>query len=146
MLAVWLPDLDLPLGDSDDGRILARYGLSARNFWEMGAVESGFGARIDPYIRGEYGIEPGQIPPEEAVTYAHHPPLQTFITIASVGLLGDNEASLRVVGFLVGSATVLFMVALARRVGMGWGPTLLWGQWSRPASTLFTDGWGWGSP
>ncbi|MCY3580437.1 MAG: hypothetical protein OXH95_08965 [bacterium] len=125
MLAVWLPDLDLPLGDSDDGRILARFGLSARNFWDMGAVESGFGARIDPYIRGEYGIEPGQIPPEEAVTYAHHPPLQTFITIASVGLLGDNEAALRVVGFLVGSATVLFMVALARQVGMGWGPTLL---------------------
>ena len=125
VLAAWLPDLNLPLGDSDDGRILARLGMSARNFWEMGPAESGFGARIDPYIRAEYGVPPGTEPPIEAVTYAHHPPLQTFITIASVGLLGDNEVSLRVVGFLVGSATVLFMAALARAVGMAWGPILL---------------------
>ena len=125
VLAFWLTDLHLPLGDSDDGRILARLGMSARNFWEMGPVESGFGARIDPYIRAEYGIQPGATPPEAAVTYAHHPPLQTFITILSVGLMGDSLAALRVVGFLLGAATILFMTALARAVGMAWGPTLL---------------------
>ncbi len=125
VLAVWLPDLHLPLGDSDDGRILARLGLSARNFWELGPVESGFGARIDPYIRAEYGIEPGATPPLAALTYAHHPPLQTFITILSVGLLGDTQAALRIVGFLLGAATVPFMAALARLAGMAWGPTLL---------------------
>ena len=125
VLGVWLTDLDLPLGDSDDGRILARFGLSARNFWELGPVESGFGARIDPYIRAEYGIEPGMDPPVEATTYAHHPPLQTFVTILSVGMMGDTLAALRIAGFLLGSATIVFMAALARAVGMAWGPTLL---------------------
>lgn len=125
VLAVWMPDLDLPLGDSDDGRILARFGLQARNFWERGAVESGYGSLIEPYIRAEYGIAPGETPPREAVTYAHHPPLQTFASILSVGLLGDTPAGLRAVGFLMGSATVLFMTALLRVRGLPWGPTLL---------------------
>lgn len=61
MLVAWLPDLNLALGDSDDGRLLARFGMAARNFWEIGPVESGFGARVDPYIRGECGIEPGAV-------------------------------------------------------------------------------------
>lgn len=125
VLAVWLPDLGLPLGDSDDGRILARFGLQARNFWEQGATESAFGALIEPYIRAEYGIPPGEAPPREAVTYAHHPPLQTFATILSVGVLGDTPAGLRAIGFLMGSATVLFMTALLRVRGLPWGPTLL---------------------
>ena len=125
VLAVWLPDLDLPLGDSDDGRILARFGLSARNFWEQGASESGYGALIEPYIRAEYGVGPGETPPRAAVTYAHHPPFQTFATIVSVGLLGDSPAGLRALGFLMGAATVIFMTALLRIRGIGWGPTLL---------------------
>ena len=125
VLAVWLPDLDLPLGDSDDGRILARFGLQARNFWEQGATESGYGALIEPYIRAEYGVGPGETPSRAAVTYAHHPPLQTFVSILSVGLLGDSPAGLRLVGFLMGAATALFMAALLRIRGLGWGPTLL---------------------
>ena len=125
VLAAWLADLNLPLGDSDDGRLLARFGMAARNFWELGPLESGFGARIDPYIREEYGIEPGMMAPEETLTYAHHPPLQVFITILSVGVLGDNLAALRIVGFLLGAATVLFMAAIGRLVGMAWGPILV---------------------
>lgn len=125
VLVAWLPDLDLPLGDSDDGRLLARFGLAARNFWDLGPFESGFGARVDPYIRGEYGIEPGAAAPTEATTYAHHPPLQVFLAVLSVGILGDSPVSQRIVGFLIGSATVLFMAAVGRSVGMRWGPILL---------------------
>ncbi|MDE0138506.1 MAG: hypothetical protein OXM57_11795 [bacterium] len=125
VLVAWLPDLNLPLGDSDDGRLLARFGLAARNFWELGPLESGFGARVDPYIRGEYGVEPGAAPPMEAVTYAHHPPLQVFFAILAVGMLGDSPASLRILGFLVGAATVLFMAAVGRNLGMAWTPILL---------------------
>ena len=121
----WLPDLNLPLGDSDDGRLLARFGMAARNFWELGPSESGFGARVDPYIRGEFGIEPGQPPTVEAVTYAHHPPLQVFVAILSVGLLGDSPGALRIAGFLVGAATVLFIAAVGRTAAMAWGPILL---------------------
>ncbi len=121
----WLPDLDLPLGDSDDGRLLARFGLAARNFWELGPLESGFGARVDPYIRGEFGIEPGAVAPVEAMTYAHHPPLQVFLAVLSVGMLGDSPVSQRIVSFLIGAATVLFIAGVGRSVGMRWGPILL---------------------
>ena len=125
VLALWLPDLDLPLGNSDDGRIVGRFGLHGRNFWELGAIESRFGAVVEPFIRAEYDVVPRSEPPAAAVTYAHHPPLQNFITIVSVGLLGDSLPALRVVAFLVGSATVAFMALLLRVRGIAWGPTLV---------------------
>ena len=125
VLLLWLPDLNLPLGDSDDGRILARYGLQARNYWELGPAASDFGARVEPFIRSGFEVAPGAEPPDAAVTYAHHPPLQVFVTVASVGLLGDNLAALRLAGFAIGAATVLFMVALLRGRGLKWGPVLL---------------------
>ena len=121
VLVSWAPDWGLPLGDGDEGRILARFGLQARNFWEMGPVESGFGARVDPYIRSEFAVQPGQDPPEAAVTYAHHPPLQIFAAIVATGALGDHPAALRVFGFGMGMATVLGMAALLRNLGAGWG-------------------------
>lgn len=125
VLLLWLPDLNLPLGDSDDGRILARYGLQARNYWELGPSASDFGARVEPFIRSGFEVAPGETPPDAAVTYAHHPPLQVFVTVASVGLLGDNPTALRLAGFAIGAATVLLMVALLRGRGLEWGPVLL---------------------
>ncbi|WP_420627000.1 hypothetical protein [Candidatus Poriferisodalis sp.] len=125
VFAVWAPDLDLPLGNSDDGRIFGRAGLQARNYWELGPVESRFGAVMDPYIRAEFEIPPRTDPPPASVTYAHHPPLRLFITIASIGVFGDNLPALRITDFLIGAATVALMAALLRVVGMSWGPTLL---------------------
>ena len=125
VLVVWLPDLDLPLGNSDDGRLVARSSLQARNFWELGPLESDFGARIDPYVRPGFGAEPRTEPPKAAVTYAHHPPLPVFVTIGSVGLLGDNLAAARIAAFFMGAATIAFMAALLRACGLRWGPTLL---------------------
>ena len=125
VLALWAPDLDLPLGNSDDGRIFGRAGLQARNFWEMGPVESRFGAVMDPYIRAEYDVPPRTEPPPAAVTYAHHPPLRLFITIAAVGVLGDNLPALRITDFLIGAGTIALMAAVLRVVGVSWGPTLL---------------------
>ena len=121
VLVFWAPDLNLPLGDSDEGRILARFGLQARNFWELGPAESEFGARIDPYIRSEFAVEPGGEPPAAAVTYAHHPPLQIFASIAAVGVLGDHPAALRTFGFGMGMVALLGMAALLRNLGVGWG-------------------------
>ena len=125
VLALWLPDLTLPLGNSDDGRILARFGLQARNFWELGPVESGFGAVIEPFVREEYGVAPRTAAPAAAVTYAHHPPLPIFVAVASVGLLGDTVAALRIVPFAMGAATVAAMALLLRVQRVSWGPTLL---------------------
>lgn len=125
VFALWAPDLDLPLGNSDDGRIFGRAGIQARNFWDLGPVESRFGARTDPFIRAEYEVPPRAEPPLEAVTYAHHPPLKQFLTIASVGAFGDSPAAVRITDFLLGVATVAFLAAVLRAVGMSWGPTLL---------------------
>ena len=125
VLVLWLPDLDLPLGNSDDGRLVGRAGLQARNFWELGPLESGFGARTDPYVRTGFGVEPRSEPPVAAVSYAHHPPLPTFIAAASVRVLGDNLAALRIAAFFIGSATIAFMAALLRSCGLRWGPTVL---------------------
>ncbi len=125
VLAVWLPDLNLPLGNSDDGRILGRFGLQARNFWELGPVESRFGAVIEPFMRDEYNVAPRTAPPAAAVTYAHHPPLAIFAAVASVGLFGDSVAALRIVPFAMGAATVAAMALLLRVRRISWGPTLL---------------------
>ncbi len=125
VLALWLPDLTLPLGNSDDGRILGLFGLQARNFWELGPIESGFGAVIEPFVRDEYGVAPRTAAPAAAVTYAHHPPLAIFVAVASVGLLGDTVAALRIVPFVMGAATVAAMALLLRVQRVSWGPTLL---------------------
>ena len=125
VLALWAPDLDLPLGNSDDGRIFGRAGIQARNFWDLGPLDSSLGARTDPFIRAEFEVPPRTEPPPEAVTYAHHPPLKQFLTIVSVGALGDSPTAIRITDFLLGAATVAFMAALLRAVGMRWGPTLL---------------------
>ena len=125
VLALWLPDLDLPLGNSDDGRIVAFSGLKARNFWDLGPLESDWGARIDPFVRPEFDVAPRSEPPSEAVTYAHHPPLKEWISIASAGVLGDNLVALRVPAFLMGAATLAFMASLLRACDLRWGPVLL---------------------
>ncbi len=125
VLALWLPDLNLPLGNSDDGRIVAFSGLKARNFWDLGPLESDWGARIDPFVRPEFDVAPRSEPPSEAVTYAHHPPLKEWISIASAGVLGDNLVALRVPAFLMGAATLAFMASLLRACDLRWGPVLL---------------------
>lgn len=125
LLAVWLRDLGLPLGNSDDGRIQGLFGLQARNFWELGVVDSRFGAAVEPYVRAVYDVAPRADPPPAAVTYAHHPPLQVIMAVASTGLLGDSAAALRVPSLAVGAATVVFMASLLRGRGLAWGPTLL---------------------
>ena len=125
LVAVWLPDLGLPLGNNDDGRILGLFGLQARNFWDLGAVDSRFGAVVEPYVRAVYDVAPRADPPLDAVTYAHHPPLQVLMSVVSTGVLGDSVAALRVPGLLVGAATVVFMASLLRSRGLAWGPTLL---------------------
>ncbi len=127
VFAMWIGDLGLALGNSDDGRILARFGLGARNFWDMGVFESRFGAVMAPYAQadGQHVVQLRVEPALASVTYAHHPPLQLFFSIVSVGAFGDSVSALRVMGFVLGSATVGFIAALLRFRQIAWGPTLL---------------------
>ena len=125
LVAAWLPDLGLPFGNSDDGRILGLFGLQARNFWDLGPVDSYFGAVVEPYVNPAYDVAPRAEPPPVAVRYAHHPPLQVFMAVVSTGILGDSTAALRVPSLLVGAATIAFMASLLRSRDLAWGPILL---------------------
>ena len=126
VLLLWTPDLNLPLGNSDDGRIFGRAGIQARNFWELGPVESRLGARTDPFIRAEFNIPPRTMPPPEAVTYAHHPPPEAVPHHWRSRRAGaDSPSAVRVADFLLGAATAAFLAAVLRAVGLAWGPTLL---------------------
>ncbi len=92
VLISWLPQIGLPLGDSHEGRILARLGMQAANVWRLGLVGSGWGTVLQPYDAN--GI------------YAHHPPLVNLLHVVAAGILGgDQPWHLRVPGYLAGLAT-----------------------------------------
>ncbi len=124
-LAIWVADINLPLGNSDDGRLVAFSGLHARNFWALGPVESRLGAVVDPFIRPEFSVQPREPAPVAAITYAHHPPLKEFLSILSAGVFGDGPAGLRVPIYLLGVSTLVFMASLLRACDLRWGPILL---------------------
>ena len=110
-LLTWLPAADLPLGDSNEGRILARLAIQARNFWELGPVESAWGSSMIPFHFGG--------------NYAHHPPLTNFAQIAVAGALGQDEWQIRLFGYLNGLATLVLIPVLLRTLRVGWSATLL---------------------
>ena len=107
----WLPHLGTPLGDSNEGRILARFGLHVRNFWELGPVDSSFATSMQPYVFSS--------------NYAHHPPFANIFEVATSAVLGQGEWQLRFYGYISGLAAVVLLALLLRLVGFGWVPTLL---------------------
>ena len=112
VLISWLPQIGLPLGDSHEGRILARLGMQAANVWRLGLVGSGWGNRA-PAVRRQRHL-------------AHHPPLVNLLHVVAAGILGgDQPWHLRVPGYLAGLATVVAVALLLRALRFGWVPTLL---------------------
>ena len=112
LVVSWLPQIGLPLGDSHEGRILARLGMQAANVWRLGLVGSGWGTVLQPYDAN--GI------------YAHHPPLVNLLHVVAAGILGgDQPWHLRVPGYLAGLATVVAVALLLRALRFDWVPTLL---------------------
>lgn len=103
--ATWLPNLDLPLGDSHHGRVLGRYGIQVRNLDSLGLVDSGFGTDWSPYA---------------SARYAHHPPLSNILYALSAWLFGQNAIALRLVGTLAGLATIPGLALLLRSMRLGW--------------------------
>jgi hypothetical protein len=110
-LLTWLPLIDLPLGDTNEGRILARLAIHAQNFWEKGPAGSAWATDFSPY--------------QPVTNYAHHPPLTNLAHVAVAGTLGQDEWQLRLFGYLSGLATLVLVPALLRALQMEWGPTLL---------------------
>jgi hypothetical protein len=112
LLATWLPQIGLPLGDSHEGRILARLGMQAANVWRLGLAGSNWGTLLGPYDPNGF--------------YAHHPPLVNGLHVMAAGILGgDQPWHLRVPGYLAGLSTVVAVAALLRALQFGWVPTLL---------------------
>ena len=106
----WLPAIGLPLGDSHEGRVLGRFALQVRNFWDMGPLGSGLASNWEPMY---------------STPYAHHPPLTNALAIASSAIFGESELALRIPGYLAGVLSLVALAALLRRVHMPWGPTLI---------------------
>ena len=112
MLLTWLPHIGLPLGDSHEGRILARLGMQAANVWRLGLVGSRWGTSLEPYDPNGF--------------YAHHPPLINILHVIAAGMLGgDQPWHLRIPGYLAGLATLVAVALLLRALELGWAPTLL---------------------
>ncbi len=107
----WLPHMNAPLGDSSEGRVLARFGLHVRNFWDLGAAESSFATSMQPYVYSS--------------NYAHHPPLANAFELATSAAFGQGEWQLRLYGYAAGIAALFLLAALLRQLKIQWGPTLL---------------------
>lgn len=111
LLATWLPHMAAPLGDSAEGRVLARFGLHVRNFWDLGPVDSAFATSMRPYVF--------------STNYAHHPPFSNFFEVGTSAVAGQGEWQLRTYGYVSGLATIWFMAALLRQLKLRWIPVLL---------------------
>ena len=110
-LITWLPVMDLPLGDTNEGRILARLAIHAQNFWEKGPAGSAWATDFSPY--------------QLVTNYAHHPPLTNLAHVVVAGTLGQAEWQLRLFGYMSGLATLVLIPALLRALRVEWGPTLI---------------------
>ena len=111
ILAVgWWELLFLPLGASHDGRINAQFGLQVRNFLENGLAGSDYLASRVPFSEQPY---------------VHHPPLLNVMHALVGSFLGQGEWQLRLIGYLAGLATVVGLLWLARRLGLGAGAAVL---------------------
>lgn len=106
--ATWWNLLFLPLGDSHDGRIMGRFGLHVRNFWELGLFGSGLVTETAPY----------------GPAYAHHPPLTNAGQVLVSVLVGEGEWQLRLIGFVSGILTVVALAWLLRTLNLGWFATV----------------------
>ena len=106
----WLPALGLRLGDSHEGRILGRFALHVRNFWELGPLGSGLASNWEPMY---------------STPYAHHPPLTNALMVVCSALFGESEVALRIPGYLAGVLSLVALAALLRVVRMPWGPILI---------------------
>ncbi len=110
-LITWLPVMDLPLGDTNEGRILARLAIHAQNFWEKGPAGSAWATDFSPY--------------QLVTNYAHHPPLTNLAHVVVAGTLGQAEWQLRLFGYMSGLATLVLIPAMLRALRVEWGPTLI---------------------
>lgn len=98
----WWELLFLPLGDSHDGRINARFGLQVRNLLEDGLLGSDLLASMEPFA---------------AQPYAHHPPLLNLLHAGLGSVFGVGAWQLHLIGFLAGLATVGALLWLASELG-----------------------------
>ena len=100
----WWPAYRLPLGDSHEGRVLGQFALHVANFWNLGFVDSSFGASWEPF---------SQIP------YTHHPPLLTYLHLLISTVAGQGLAQIKMVSYVAGLTTVPVLYWVGRRLGLG---------------------------
>jgi hypothetical protein len=116
VLVTWLPSVGAGLGNSHEGRILARHALNVANAQQDGLAASGWLSDWSPYV-GDGG---------EQTSYAHHPPLLNLgYFVAGSVLPLDLDVAMRVFSYLAGIAMLPVGAAVLRRLGVGWPGTLV---------------------
>ncbi len=105
LLVTWWPALDLPLGDSHEGRILGRLALHMRNLADRGVVGSSYSADWGPFNPDPYN---------------HHPPLLNALHAGVTALFGPGLLQLKSIGYTAGVLTIPAFAYLGR--GMRFRP------------------------
>ena len=103
LLVSWFPALGLPLGDSHEGRVLGQFALHMKNFWNLGVVDSSFGASWEPF---------SEIP------YTHHPPALTFLHVVVSTVVGEGLRQIKLISYVAGILTVPAFFYMGKSLGI----------------------------
>ena len=103
LLVSWLPAFGLPLGNSHEGRVLGQFALHMKNFWNLGIIDSSFGASWEPF---------------SDIPYTHHPPLLTFLHIIVSTIFGEGLKQVKLISYSAGILTIPALFLMGKILGM----------------------------
>lgn len=107
-VAMMLPTVAAPFGDSHDGRNAGTWGAGTRALRTDGPIDSVLGARH-----------------QDGTVYANHPPALLTVTAISEGVGGEHPASTRTPALLASVTAVPLLYLLLRALALGRGAALL---------------------
>ena len=103
LLVSWWPAFGIPLGNSHEGRVLGQFALHMKNFWNLGFIESSFGASWEPF---------------SDVPYTHHPPLLTFLHVIVSTIFGEGLKQIKSVSYSAGVLTIPALFFMGKSLGV----------------------------
>jgi len=103
LLVSWLPAFGLPLGNSHEGRVLGQFALHMKNFWNLGIIDSSFGASWEPF---------------SDIPYTHHPPLLTFLHVIVSTIFGEGLKQVKLISYSAGILTIPALFLMGKTLGM----------------------------
>ena len=103
LIVSWIPSYGIPLGNSHEGRVLGQFALHVSNFWELGILDSSFGASWEPFSN---------------IPYTHHPPLLTFLHLFNSSIAGQGLYQIKFISYFAGIATIPALFWMGQRLSL----------------------------